>query len=796
MTGNRILLRKALADLTQRKGRTVLLVLSILISVLGLTAVNSANDVMGGAFIFSHDQSASPDMVFQAPVADPAVVGTLLRIPNVAKAQWWSEYFTTWHTTNGRASASIQINGYPDFQYLQLGTFQITSGRLPGRGEIVMDSRARAIQPIAIGDSVTITTSSGPVSLRVVGLVRTRGWATVDSHAQATGYMQAAALRQIAGPAVSFTKGQGGPALFAVLMAKVRDTHQAMQTYQAVELALTQAEVKVVDGSLYDTTSGAIAIDGLLIVIRVLSLIALLLTGLLIVNSMTVLITEQMRIIDTMKAMGGTRWMIMQGYLISVGVYSLVGTGLGLAAGIGAGNQLAALFAGLMKIDLGPFHVSPWVLTLSILSGLLLPPVAALAPLWQGTRMTVHEAMAAYGVNAGAGTQTAWGQRLVWVPQTVWLGVRGIFRKRIRAILTVLALTFSCAVFLAVQIATSSIGFTLDQQANAFNSDLTVQWGAIKYRPGVYQHIRQQVRALPNVDQVEPRTSETVSTRQGELMLTGLEAQTHIYQYHLVAGRWLAAAESNTVVLSDLAAQRLHRQLGDTLTLAQDTTLVTWRIVGIVHDLEVAGGIRDAFTTLENMNVHLLRLPADAMMTLMVRAQSHTDDAVNQLGGQVSSTLSGLDIQARVTTRQEMIAQLQSVNLIIYVLFYSIAIIVALVGLLGLFNTISTSVLERRLEIGILRALGAQGRHVASIFWLESTALALLAWGMGTLLGLPGAYGIIRLLSILIVPFDFFVSPVLILTTLSFVLVVTLLASVGPALRASRLQLREVLRFE
>jgi ABC-type antimicrobial peptide transport system permease subunit len=71
-----------------------------------------------------------------------------------------------------------------------------------------------------------------------------------------------------------------------------------------------------------------------------------------------------------------------------------------------------------------------------------------------------------------------------------------------------------------------------------------------------------------------------------------------------------------------------------------------------------------------------------------------------------------------------------------------------------------------------------------------------MAWGMGTLLGLAGAYGIIRLLSALIVPFDFFVPPVLILTTLCFVLVVTLLASVCPALRASRLQLREVLRYE
>jgi putative ABC transport system permease protein len=793
-----MLLRKALADVTQRKGRTVLLILSILTGVLGLTAVNSANDVMGGAFIYSHDQSTSPDIVFSAPAADPSAVGTVLRIPNVAQVQWWSEYFTNWHTTNGTGSASIQINGYKDFQHLQLGTFQLTSGRLPGRGEIVMDSRASAVQPVAIGDTVTINTSSGTVSLRVAGMARTRGWATVDRLAQATGYMQASALQRIAGLSVSSTKGQSSPVLRAVVMAKVRDTRLAMQTYQAAELALTQAGVKVSDGSLYDTTSGAVAINGMLIVIRVLSLIALLLTSLLIINTMTVLIAEQMRIIGTMKAMGGTRWTILRGYLISVGVYSLVGTSLGLAAGIGAGNQLAALFAGLMKVDLGPFHVSSWVLVVSALVGLLLPPLAALAPLWRGTGITVLAAIAAYGVSAGAGKHTAWGQRLAWVPQTVWLGVRGIFRKRVRALLTVLALTFSCAVFLSVQIATSSIGYTLDQQANAFNCDLTVQWGSIKYRPGVYQDMRHQVQTIANVDRVEPRTSGTVRTLQGELMLTGLEAQTQLYQRHLVAGRWLAAAESNTIVISDLAAQRLHRQVGDTLTLIhpEPTTQVTWRIVGIVHDLEVAGGIGDAFTTLENMNVHLLRLPADATMMLMVRVRSHTDDAVNQVAGQVSSTLSGLGAQARVTTRQEMIAQMQSVNLIIYVLFYSIAIIVALVGLLGLYNTISTSVLERRLEIGILRALGAKGRRIAGVFWLESTALALLAWGLGTLLGIPGAYGIIRLLSTLIVPFDFFVPPVLILTTLCFVLVVTLLASVGPALRASRLQLREVLRYE
>lgn len=792
MKSDWIVLRKALADVTQRKGRTVLLILSLLVGVLGLSAVNTANDVIGGAFIYSHDQSASPDMVFSGPVIDPSVVGTVLHIPNVAKVQLRSEYHSNWHTTTG--SASIQINGYTDLQHIQLGTFQLTNGRLPGAGEIVMDSRDGAVQPVAIGDTVTITTSSGTASLRVVGLARTLGWATTDSTALATGYMQAAALQQIAGPPVSSTKAQSGPVLDTVVMVKVRDTRQAMPTFQAIEQALTQAHVKVSDASLYDTTSGAIAINGLLIVIRVLALIALLSTCLLIINTMTVLITEQMRIIGTTKAMGGTRWMIIRGYLISVGVYSLVGTILGLAAGIGAGNQLAALFAGIMRVDLGPFQVSPWVLVVSILVGLLLPPLAALAPLWQGTRITVREAMTAYGVSVGSGKQRAWGQRLAWVPQTAWLGMRGIFRKRMRVILTLLALTLSCAVFLSVQITTGSIGSTLDQQAHAFNSDLTAQWGSIRYRPGIYEEMRQQVQALANVERVEPRTSDTVTTRQGDLSLTGLEAQTQFYQYHLVAGRWLAASESNTIVLSDLAAQTLHLQVGNTLT--QDTTHATWRIVGIIHDLQVSGGIGEAFTTLENLNVHLLQLPADSMMMLMVRAQDHAEGAVNQLAGQVNSALSGLGIQAQVTTLQQMTALAQSVDVIIYVLFYAIAIIVALVGLLGLFNTVSTSVLERRLEIGILRTLGAKGRHVASVFWLESTALALLAWGMGTLLGLPGAYGIIRLLSTLIVPFDFFVPPVLILTTLGFVMAVTLLASVGPALRASRLQLREVLRYE
>src|SRR5260370_14167110 len=100
--------------------------------------------------------------------------------------------------------------------------------------------------------------------------------------------------------------------------------------------------------------------------------------------------------------------------------------------------------------------------------------------------------------------------------------------------------------------------------------------------------------------------------------------------------------------------------------------------------------------------------------------------------------LTGEGLEPVVTTNAQDIKRNQNQFQVLYLLLYAAAAIDALVGILGLFNTLTTSVLERRREIGVLRSLGGNGARVAAVFWIEGLALAGIAWALAVVLGLLG----------------------------------------------------------
>jgi putative ABC transport system permease protein len=127
-------------------------------------------------------------------------------------------------------------------------------------------------------------------------------------------------------------------------------------------------------------------------------------------------------------------------------------------------------------------------------------------------------------------------------------------------------------------------------------------------------------------------------------------------------------------------------------------------------------------------------------------------------------------------------------------IFQIAAIVMAVIGAIGLLSTLSMSVFERLREIGIMRSIGAGSLTVGSQFLTEGLIVGLSAWIVAVPLAYLIAGGLIASLEIEIEGVGFDSSALLI--GLIGMLVITVLASLGPSLSAARKTVSEILRYQ
>ena len=787
-------LKKSFADVTRRRGRTLMVVLGIFIGVLGLTGINFTQQTILSSYSYSVGSAVDhPDIWLQVNQFDPALDPTLAAQPNVQAVQTQEELDTQWHVSAAPGYVPIAIVSYPDLQHIAIAPFQLTSGHYPGPGEIVLEYGDQGLQAASIGDTVTIDTSQNTTTtLRVAGFVRTEGLQSPVASGSAQGYMSSAPFQQTFGSIVTASRNNVVQLHYSVAI-KVRNASQASTTATTLAHVLQANHVTLLDISLARpfNQGNFTAINGLFTLLRLLAILALLLSGLLILNTIITLITEQTQIIGTLKAVGGTRSAILRGYLVSVLIYSALGTFPGIVLGLALGYQLGSSLGRSIRLAVGPFAVEPWIILLGLVVGFGVPLLSALLPLWIGTSITVREAFSAYGISAGQGNDflARVARRLTWVSQTTWLGLRGIFRKRWRAALTLLTLTLAGITFLTVQTASVSTNQTIAHAFDSYHYNVEVRSN------GDIASVLAQIEALPNVQRVELAGElEPVTTTWGQVDLLGFQTNTQLYRPPIVSGRWLSSSDSNAILINEEMASATGLKVGDTLNLAVGSSNSAWTIVGIVHQrMNNVGEIGDVFTSIENFD-QLNGNSSKFASELLVQARNNSPGAIDQLTRQIGQRVSASG--GYPITLQETIRERQQSQLVFYVLLYGVALIIGAVGILGLANALAASVLERRREIGMLRSMGGSAFQVARVFWVEGLALGGIAWVLGSLLGIPLAYGFVQLISRLIRRIDFALDPSAFAVMLVAVLVIATLASIVPALRASRIRIADMLRYE
>jgi putative ABC transport system permease protein len=800
-------LRKSFADVTRRKGRTLLVVLGIFIGVFGLTAINTAEDALFAAVSFSlSSQAIQPDILVDVNHLDPALLPTLQSVTDVKTVQYQTVFNTQWHVSQAPGHINMMITSYPDLRHVPLTPFQLTSGRYPNAGEIVMEYGDLGLQQFTIGDTVVVDTAQGTTRLRVVGLVRTPGHNPASS-GTGEGYMSDAGLQEIsAGASTGLT-----PTNVSVdPEIAIRVQRHATTVAATLQQLLPAHGVTVYNLSVQEHSAPQThAIDGVFSLLRILILVAVVMSGFLILNTVTTLVAEQTAIIGTLKAVGGTRGAIMRGYLVSVGIYSVLATLPAIALGLFGGYQLGSQLATTVPIDIGPFVLQWWIVIVGLAVGFGVPFLAALLPLWNGTHISVRDALAAYGVSVGSGngTMARLGQRLTWISQTAWLGLRGVFRKRWRATLTVLALTLAGVSFLVVQTASTSVASTV----RSVNANIAADVEVDTDQPLSLTQLRAQLSTVGNIRRVERFWhDQSVETHWGQMDVMAFDPDTQLYHYHLTSGRWLATGEIGTALLSDDALTRSGLRLGDTLTISDQGNQATLRIIGTVEQpIDHFGGIGAIVMSLDTYN-QFAGMPAgssgDVGQAFLVQAQNRSPAAVNHLTDTLDRLLNqgatqncpqvcsggrfGVMLLSSETTQQ-----LQN-WIILYALLYAVALVVGIAGVLGLANALTASVLERRREIGMLRAMGASGWRIGQVFWSEGLALGGISWLAGGIIGLPLAYLFVHAFGQLVMPLDFVIDPAAFVVMLGAIVVIATLATIVPSSRAAQIRIADMLQYE
>jgi putative ABC transport system permease protein len=130
------------------------------------------------------------------------------------------------------------------------------------------------------------------------------------------------------------------------------------------------------------------------------------------------------------------------------------------------------------------------------------------------------------------------------------------------------------------------------------------------------------------------------------------------------------------------------------------------------------------------------------------------------------------------------------------IVYYTLAVVLAIPSLLALLNTLAIGVLARTREIGMLRAVGATRRQVKRLVVAESFLLAAVGTAAGLVAGVPLGYVIVRSIGAVGLEFDFVWPTTGLVVTVIVGLLFAVLAAIIPARQAARLDVIRALRYE
>lgn len=771
----------------------------------------------------------------------PGVVDRVLAVPDVATASPGVQRVAPLPRSADAppdALAQLVVVGVDLGTAQSVHDFPLTAGRMLAAGDggsVVLNADLAAELALGVGDQLVLPSAGGTARFRVVGLLAT---ATVPGQEQV--YLTLPAAQQLFGLGSRITQVEAAVAPGADRAAVERAVVAALGPDYRV-------------GGLSSESTLIASLQVATFSFNMFGIFALATAGFIIANSFRTVVAERRRDIGMLRAVGTRRRTVMGMFLAESLFQGLLGTGLGLLAGWGLAAGMFAVMAPIFEQVMhfrvgGPvFEPATWVTSIAL--GVGVTVAAAILPARAAGRVTPLEAMrpqlgevyerrvgrrawvgvglvvaSLFGLATGQANLVGLGAVVFLVGvalvapavvnpiadaasrplELVFSREGAIARSNLqrnpgRSAITVTAVMLGLASIVATISMVTSIfaGFTsyLDKSLSAdyllIPQSIILGQGNVAAGP----RLAEEVRSVPGIAASSTLRQAQGRSDGGDVQVIGIDPASYLT---VAAFDWnsgssdAAVAQLRTgrwVIANGVYAAQHNLVVGQALELDTPTGRRVYHLAGVGNDY-----LNAKLSTLYTSQQNLARdfgVTADLLLMADRSPGADADQVTRRLARVVSGYPAFRLYESAAWRAEQMRTFSQTI-----VIFDALVAALALPSLLALVNTLAISVLGRRREIGMLRAVGATRRQVRRMVMAESLLLSVIGTGFGAVAGLWLGYALVAAMGAVgwqmpyAFPWTGLVATVVVGITFG------VLAALGPARSASRLDVVAALHQE
>jgi putative ABC transport system permease protein len=793
--------RKVLSDLWSNKTRTLLVVLSIGVGVFAVGLVSSMANIyipdMDTRYAATNPHGAA---IYTDSFGDD-LIHTVEKVPGVAQATGRSQLSARVEGKPGVWS-NVTLVAIPPLNEIKMDRIDSDdSPQAPGDHELFIERGSTSLFSGHIGDSVRIELADKTIKeLKIAGYVH-------DMAAPPTLFTNGAYV-YVNPTTLAWLGGSYDPTTLYLTVSE--NQHDEAHVKDVAHLVAQKIEKS--GRTIYATVvfhpgehPDRFIVESLMVVLTFMSVLLVFLSAFLVVNTINALLGQHIRQIGMMKAIGARTDQIIGMYFVFVLALGAIAALISIPPAALLGYRLSTNMAHMLNFDLLGFRIPTEMLILQIAIAFSVPLLASIYPVLHGTHITVREAISSYGLG-----QVEFGKsvidrfvaavgRVLLFSRPLMISLRNTIRRKARLALTLSTLTLSGAIFIGVLNLSASFDVTIQQTLGYFLSDVNISLNRM-YRTAQIDELAKQVPGVTRVEAWGFQTGQLLSDDKQtsiDVVFAAPPAGSTLIKPVMTAGRWLIPGDENAVVIGNhVIAKRPDLKVGDDIVIKINTKEYTWHVVGIY---QMAGNT--SIPIIYTNNDYLAPILGLVGRSNSFRVAISPNDPASQAraAGQLQTVLENAGIQVGdVTTgAEELAVQSQSINILVYFLAV-MAIMIALVGGIGLMGTMSMNVLERTREIGVMRSIGASDGAILRLVLVEGLMIGIISWVLGSLLAAPLAKLMDDAVGVAFVtqPLTFTFSYMGLVVWLVIVLVLSALASILPAVNAVRLTVRDVLAYE